>query len=747
VGGYGRRELSPGSDLDLVMVYAGRSDVAAQAERIWYPIWDAGVKLDHSVRTAGEMRKIAREDLPAQLGMLDARHVAGDPAVTEGLRSAMLADWRGNALRRLPELRAACEQRQERYGEMAFLLEPDLKEARGGLRDAVALRAISASWLADPPHGSVDQARERILDVRDALHLVTGRGTDRLLLQEQDAVAPRLGLLDADALLRTVAEAARAIAYGMDVTWRRVDQVLEARRRRGLRRAVRRNANRPDPVRAPLADGVIEQGGEVVLARDAQPAKDPLLVLRAAAAAAQAGLALSPHAVERLAAESGPMPEPWPGPARDALVALLGAGPAAIPVWEALDQRGLVTRLLPDWQRVRCRPQRNALHKFTVDRHLVEAAANAAALTRRVSRPDLLLIGALLHDIGKGWPGDHTDAGVVIVRDIAPRLGFDVADTDTLATLVRYHLLLVDTATRRDLDDPATVATVAAAVGSGEVLDLLHALTEADSLATGPAAWNTWRASLVDDLVRRTHAVLQGRPEPPPPSLTAAQQRLGQAGGLAVELAEGEHTATLTVAAPDRVGLLTLVAGVLALNRLTVRSAATETMQAEDGTPTAVQVWTVAPAYGGLPDIAVLRDDLRRSLAGTLSVTKRLAQREAANPPRRGVTVPPPRVEVAAGASRKATVLEVRAHDRPGLLHRIGTALVDAGLDVRSARVNTLGAEAVDAFYVVGPDGQPLDDECARQAARSVQAALRAAEQPPPGPQTRHSLGVPTPRK
>ena len=149
---------------------------------------------------------------------------------------------------------------------------------------------------------------------------------------------------------------------------------------------------------------------------------------------------------------------------------MLGAGSATIPVWEALDQAGLVVQLIPEWERVRSKPQRNPIHRFTVDRHLVEAAVRAAALTRRVDRPDLLLVGALLHDLGKGWPGDHTESGMVVVADLAPRMGFDARDTETLVTLVRHHLLLPDTATRRDLDDPATVALVAAAVGSSELL-------------------------------------------------------------------------------------------------------------------------------------------------------------------------------------------------------------------------------------------------------------------------------------
>lgn len=179
-----------------------------------------------------------------------------------------------------------------------------------------------------------------------------------------------------------------------------------------------------------------------------------------------------------------------------------------MPVWEALEAEGLITRLLPDWERVHCRPQRNPVHTWTVDRHLVEAAVRASSLTRRVGRPDLLLVAALLHDIGKGWPGDHSVAGEVIARDMAARIGFEPHDVGVIATLVRHHLLLIETATRRDLDDPATVRSVATAVSSASTLELLHALTEADALATGPAAWSAWRASLVTDLVKRVAAVL-----------------------------------------------------------------------------------------------------------------------------------------------------------------------------------------------------------------------------------------------
>ncbi|AVZ75541.1 [protein-PII] uridylyltransferase [Streptomyces lunaelactis] len=749
VGGYGRGELSPRSDLDLLLLHDGGADagaIAALADRIWYPVWDLGLALDHSVRTPGEARKVAGDDLKVQLGLLDARPVAGDLGLVAGLRTTVLADWRNQAPKRLPELDELCRERAERQGELQFLLEPDLKEARGGLRDATALRAVAASWLADAPREGLAEARRILLDARDALHLVTGRATDRLALQEQDQVATELGLLDADALLRQVYEAARTVSYATDVTWREVHRVLKARSVRPRLRAMLGGGRTPQPERSPLAEGVVEQDGEVVLARAAKPERDPVLPLRAAAAAAQSGLPISLHAVRRLAATTRPLPVPWPAEAREELVTLLGAGESTVGVWEALEAEGLITRLLPDWERVRCRPQRNPVHTWTVDRHLVEAAVKASSLTRRVGRPDLLLIAALLHDIGKGWPGDHSVAGETIAKDVAARIGFDRADVAVIATLVRHHLLLIETATRRDLDDPATVASVAAIVGSAGTLELLHALTEADALATGPAAWSSWRGSLVADLVKRVTAVLAGdapaEPEPAAPS--AEQERLAiealRTGEPVLALhAQAEPSAgdepepvgvELLIALPDQPGVLPAAAGVLALHRLTVRAADLRSIElpSELGEPSGVLLlsWRVAAEYGSLPQAARLRADLVRALDGSLDIPARLAEREAAYPRRRGVKAPPPRVTVAPTDSRLATVIEVRAQDAPGLLHRIGRALDESALRVRSAHVSTLGANAVDAFYVTGADGAPLPPEQASQTARALEAMLRA---------------------
>ena len=712
VGGLGRRELAPGSDLDLVLLHDGSREVAALAEALWHPVWDAGVRLDHSVRTVPEALAVAADDLKAALGLLDVRHVAGDPALSADLLTRTRAAWRAGATTRLPALREAVLLRARTDGEVAFLLEPDLKSARGGLRDVHALQAVAAAQLADPPSAAVRQAHEVLLDVRGELHRRTAgsgrRVVDRLLLQEQDAIAATLSYADADELMAAVSGAGRAIAFASDVTWRRV-RPAPSRRRLFGRTAV-------GPGRRPLADDVVEQDGEVLLARDADPAGDPLLVLRVAAAAARADLPVAPHVLVRLL-ECPPVPEPWPAAARGLLVEVLAAGPPAVHVLEALDQAGLLVRLLPEWASVRSKPQRNSYHRFTVDRHLVETAAAAAGLTREVARPDLLLLGALLHDIGKGLPGDHTVVGMEVVAGLGPRLGLSPPDVAVLVAMVEHHLLLPDVATRRDLQDPATARAVATAVGSAEVLELLHALTRADSAATGPAAWSTWKAGLVQDLVRRAQALLAGSPPPPPAPLAGWQEDLVAAGDFAVQAVEDE----VTVVAPDRPGLLGLTTGVLSLHRLDVRSA---TMFARGGT--AVTVCRVAPRFGALPDWAVVRSDLRRALDGDLALPALLASREAAYAPRPGLPAAPPAVRLLDDVSDSATVLEVRARDALGVLHRITAAIADCGLDVRTAHISTLGADVVDAFYVVGPDGGKLTDPVLRTLAHDAVLASLA---------------------
>lgn len=696
VGGLGRRQCAPYGDLDLVLLHSGVPGMDDLAAELWYPIWDARVGLDHSVRTLSEALSVAHDDVKVALGLLDARHVAGDPAVSAPLHDKALDQWRRTAVRHLPALREVTAARWKAHGELAFLLEGDLKEARGGLRDVGILGAIARAGVTDALRPAVRAAHLRLLDTRDALHVAVGRRVDRLVAQERDAVARLLDLDDGDAVLRRVAGDARTVAHALDDGWRAAERSRVARRR-GF----------PDAAseRRPVARDVVEQDGELVLARTAIGARpDPALSLRVAAASAVTGLPIARATCEWLAAYCPPLPAPWPVAARAALVTLLGAGEGLVPTWETCDRYGLVDGWLPEWPRMRSLPQHNPVHRYTLDRHLVQAAAEASADAREVDRPDLLLVGAFLHDVGKGLPGDHSTVGAPIAAAVAARIGLPPADVALVEKLVRLHLLLPEVATRRDLSDPVTISTVADAVGDVSTLDLLHALARADARATGPAAWSDWKGRLIAELVRRVRTALDTGVLPDPPRPDPALV----AGPLPAVHLDGDRVA---VAADDRRGLLAAVAGCLALHRLDVLGADASSV---DGR--ALVEFLVQPRYGSPPDPIALSNDLRRAVSGDVSVTQRLRARAGRA---RGAGAPA-RVVWHREAATDAVVLELRAADSPGLLYRVASALDEAGAQVRAARISTLGADVVDAFYLVG--GWPPDAERER-----LESVVRAA--------------------
>lgn len=714
VGALGRREMVPWSDLDLVLLHDGRRDVDRLADQLWYPLWDAGIGLDHSVRTPGQAVQVAATDLRAAFGLLELRHVAGDPALSATVGTAVRQAWRAGIRSRFDEITEGAHARWAKVGDVAHRVEPDLKSGHGGLRDVQLVDALAAAQLIDKPAADVQEARLLILDVRTELHRLAGRARDVLRAQEADEVAAVLELGDRFELARALSGAARAIAFSAETGLRAARAALP---RRGLA-ALRRG-----PVRRPLDNGVVEHAGEVALARDATAARDPALVLRVAATAARTGMPVATGTLHRLADTAPELREPWPRDALGELLSLLGTGRPLVDVVEALDRTGLWGRLFPEWGAVRDLPPRDRAHVWTVDRHLVEACAQVARLTTRVARPDLLLVGTLLHDIGKGRGGDHSVVGESLMRQVARRLGFSEQDVVVLCGVVRHHLLLPHTATRRDLDDPATPTRVAetldeAAPGAAPLLlDLLAALAEADSLATGPGVWSPWKRALIGDLAGRCRALFAGEPLPTEPEGCDRELAAGVAaeGRPQVVVSGTAVPATVQVAVPGRHGSLAATAGVLALHSLEVHAAELSTY---DGA--AVFTFTVSPRFGSLPDPALLRTDLGRVLDGTLVLAEALARKERDYAPT--VTEPPApsRVLWFDDEATGAVVLELRGTDRIGLLHRVAAALEGCAADLRWARVSTLGASVVDSFCL---DGGPA----AEQRRRIEQAVLAAA--------------------
>jgi [protein-PII] uridylyltransferase len=806
VGGYGRGELSPHSDVDLLILVDDKRRPSPEDLRgLLYPLWDAGFQVGHAVCSPKEAIERARGDLEAATSLLEARLVAGPVGLMDemtGRRRRWLERDGRRLARRLLEVTAERHLRVERAG---WVLAPDLKQDVGGLRDlhAVGWLAAVAGWPRPAGRPELVRAGELLLAVREALHGQTRRKTDRVRADLQPAVAKALGLDGddgVDRLMAAVHTAARTIEYLAAVEARTLaERLLGGPRRSGLVRRLEpggirledgllvaeatdtgragppADAGRAGPAAADMGapSGRVAQsgtGGSPLSTGTLEPAADPeaevLLAMRLLAARARTGrqiarptLAWLEHTFDR-----GPL-EAWSEQLRTGFLTVL-RGPEAVGACELLDHVGGWPVLLPEWGSVRGRVQHDPWHRYTVDGHAFAAAAEVSRLLEQDERAartaeaagdlDALYLAAIFHDIGKGSGTDHSVAGELLTRRALARMGLDADEVEEVAVLVRHHLLLVETATRRDLDDPSVVEGVAAALGSPRRLRLLHLLTVADGLATGPAAWNDWKGTLVADLAARVLHVLErgappapGDPEALAASIEAARPALaGKAARLlatlpdsyvttlgAVEVAElaeelelladppgpggvryrvdpsGDGHGLVTVCAADRPGTLARTTGVLALHRVSVLRAHVWSTRAG----LALQRFAVqAPATLRWQRLGA---DLDAAWAGRLAVEARL-ERKARD--YRPVSPVEPDVRVLPDESAHSTVVEVRAADALGLLHAIAAALGDLDLDVRVAKIDTLGDRVVDTFYVRSPWGAKLSDEQADELTLAI---------------------------
>ena len=772
LGSYARRELCPGSDIDVLLVHSMRGRRNAQAvqevaSRLWYPLWDAGFVTGHGARTVKESLALAGDELDALTSFLDLRLVAGDEELASALQDgarALMRRRRDTVLRALAD---AAARRRVRPGPVAEMLEPDLKEGAGGLRDIQALDW--AGWAFGEPGGvgalvaeghlapgdvaRLGPARARLLDARVELHRATRGRSDQLTLQDQDAVAVQLGYDDTDTFARELASAAREVAWIVREVWTEIHDAV---------------GGGPDVTDEVVADGVVVRRGRVHVRADEAGLVPSLRVLEAAACAAERDIPFDRASLAQLRAVDPPSWDVWE---RAAFLRLLRQGERAVAVFEALDHEGVLDRFLPEWSHVRSLPQRNAYHRFTVDRHLLEAVAECARLldagersdgsagdtdavvARACRRPELLLLGALLHDIAKGRPGDHSSVGAGLADAVARRMGLDSEGREVVVWLVRNHLLMADVATRRDLSDAAVADAIAQeCAGDAERLRLLYLLTIGDSLATGPAAWSPAKAALVRDLFVKTAAAIE-RGEAR--SLAADRRdelvaRIGadRAGALlgrlpdayvlafgpaemavhedllrsapVVRFAHDDDQVFVTVVAPDRPRLLATIAGALTVSGLHVLEA--NLFSTSDGF--AIDVFRIGDPFGrARADEDAVARTVDAALSGEMDLDRRVEDRRRAYAT--GRPPGPVSIELDVDASSSDTVVEVHADDEVGLLFRLASVFADLGLDVRLAKVATLGSRVVDVFYVRaapggGPGGGAWLDELARALAARI---------------------------
>jgi [protein-PII] uridylyltransferase len=713
IGGYGRREMTPGSDLDVLLLYAaGRDvDVESVARGVLYPLWDAGIRASQAVRTVEECRTESAGSLATLTAMLDARALSGRLDLVEDARAGTLGAATADVPGFVASLRSSRSDREERFGSVGERLEPHLKEGLGGLRDVQVLRWLRLVGLdADEPEPGWNAA---LLRWRTALHRVAGPGTDRLAADHHEAVAELLGVPaepgwePRDALLREISSVARAVAL-------RCDDVLddaEGRTRSGVQRM------------DPSAD-----------ANESAPSF--LTLLR-----------------------------------RDDVDAVL----------RRMDVLGDLEGVAPSWGDVRGRPQRDPYHRFPVDTHLIEAAAAAGRLLRDPNEPfaaeavrqlddegrAALVLGSFLHDIGKVGRGSHVALGADLAATAVDRMAVAGPLREDVLFLVREHLLLSDTATRRNVGDEDVVLRVASRVGGPRRLALLYLLTVADARATGPAASTPWRMGLIRELVARVETAFQrGLMDPgrasgleraqaavraalrglPPsrvqrfldvvPTTYLLTTPAGEArphvdlvlppptvDELRIHLGDGRlpGSTALAVAMVDRLGVLASIAGALTIAGLSITSAQVFTTE----TGTALDLFDVRGAFE--LEIAPerwerFRSALSMALSGEIHLAERVrGLRTQYRPPPPGLPVS---VRVSGGASDFFTVVEVEAADRLGLLFDLCRAFADLGVDVHSARVATYGPRVVDVFDVTDEGGVKVTDE---GRVVSLERALRVA--------------------
>ncbi len=810
VGGYGRGELAPYSDIDLLFLlpYKQTPHTEQVVELLLYLLWDLGLKIGQSTRSVEECLRQAKTDLSIRTSLLEARYLWGDEELCRELKKRFDNEVvRGTAPQFVEAKLAERDARHRWVGDSRYQLEPNVKEGKGGLRDLHTLfwlakyiyriddvaKLVELGVLSAEELQRFARAQNFLWTVRSHLHYLAGRAEERLTFDLQTEIGRRMGYTD-HAGSRGVERFMKhyfLVAKDVGDLTRIFCAILEADQKRKRRLPwVRWGIGRRG------LEGFVLDGERLTIASDDFFEKDPVALIRLFHVAQQAELDIHPRALRRagqslrlINARLRENPE-----ANRLFLEILTSRKDPETALRRMNEAGVFGRFVPDFGRVVAQMQYDMYHHYTVDEHtlfaigilhqiesgeLKDEAPLSSALAGTIVSRRALYLAVLLHDIAKGRGGDHSVLGERVALKLGPRLGLTSEETETVAWLVRWHLLMSGTAFKRDIGDLQTISDFVGLVQSPERLKLLLILTSADIRAVGPQVWNAWKAALLRDLYQRAVEVMSGglTVEAQDSRIAAAQaavreqlpdfseaefaafvkagypfywlsfdadtharharlMREAQTGGapLVVEKrVDAQRAVTeITLYTADHPGLFSRIAGALAVSGANIVDARIMTMSNGMALDTFLVQDLSGRAFDRPDKLARLAVVFENVLSGDLKPHRELA-RPAAFPSRTQVFTVAPRVLVDNQASALHTVIEVNGRDRPGLLFELTRELTRLNLQVSSAKISTYGEKVVDVFYVKNLFGHKVDHPAKlAQIRTTLEAVLARADAPGP---------------
>ncbi|TMA46763.1 MAG: [protein-PII] uridylyltransferase [Deltaproteobacteria bacterium] len=719
-------------------------------EVILYALWDAGLAVGHALRNIRESARLAARDMKVKTAVLDARYLAGDESLYREFETGMLEEvWTQNPTAFFKEKLAENSERHARAGDSVYLLQPQLKEGQGGLRDlhtalwmakvrfkVRSFRELVTLGVIGERHVlELEQALDFLWRVRNAMHLATGSHQDLLTFELQDRLAPALGFPEG----RSGVEAFMRTHYQHASTVNRFSEMVIAR----CVQAPERSPSQLPPARL-IRDGMYVQGRTLSVAGREVFEQRPAALIHVFAEAQRHGVTIAP-ATRELIRECLPLLADHrtdPQLAAALLTILRARGHVYETLFE-MHTLGVLREAIPEFGRLDCLIAHDPFHIYTVDQHSLmgvrelerlraaEFAKTLPHLTQvmqEVPQPELLILGMMFHDVGKGHGHDHSGRGARMMRDIAARLGLNIDEAAACEFLVQHHLLMSHLAQRRDVHDDQLIIDFCRTVGSVDNLQRLYLLTYADMRAVGPGVWNNWRDSLLSDLyVRGREFFEKGVFEAEVRRRFDEREAANERPVVATQLAhfpEREYS-EFAVCIRDRPGLFAMLSGVLAAHGLNILAARIATSR----DAVALDAFRISHEGARVEEERWERVErtLRGVLAGEVDVEELVRRSERpsilARRRRRIMT----RVEIDNRVSRDYTVLDVYTGDRVGLLFSITNCLYHLWLEIHLAKITTMVEQVLDVFYVTDNEGRKIED--AERLAFIRRELTRALEQ------------------